>query len=178
MASIYVYILIAVVISFAQTFPFTLGLSVRRTDYFLGTALTGLLVSLVTAVALYLLSMTEILTNDWGVGLHFFHLTHFTNGSMFEQVYVSLIALTNMFFIGLTLSSVYHRFGRNGLYTLLGLVSLSGSIVWYILERYHQWGHVFLWLSLRSTPQLATGTIPLIALYSVISYLLLRKATA
>ncbi len=48
-SSIYIYIFVCSLIVQGQSFPFALGLNVRRTDFFAGTSLMGLLVSAASA---------------------------------------------------------------------------------------------------------------------------------
>src|SRR5258708_2640166 len=68
------------------TFPFTVGFGTRRRDYLLGTLVWGVAVCAAWAILLGLLSLIEAsVIKNWGVGLHFFHLPVFSDGSPLRQ---------------------------------------------------------------------------------------------
>ena len=88
--SIFIYMLVIGSVSLVQTFPFALGLSVRRTDYFIGTAIIAFIICLIIAIMLCLLAYLEAdVTNGWGVKLHFFNLPYMSDGSAFQQIFVT-----------------------------------------------------------------------------------------
>ena len=81
LSSIYIYMLSVGAITVGGTFPFALGFSTRRRDYFLGTIAQAIAVSAAWAILLWLLSFIEDkLIRNWGVDLHFFHLPYLSNG--------------------------------------------------------------------------------------------------
>src|SRR5690348_17224339 len=84
--SIYVYMLVGGVIVVTGSFPFAIGFSIRRKDYFWGTVTMAALISAIWAVLISLLSFVEgSLIHNWGVNLHFFHLPFWSNSSIFVQ---------------------------------------------------------------------------------------------
>ena len=108
-ASIYVYMFVAGIIVLAQMFPFALGLSVRRTDFYLGTAFMIGVINAVTALVLLLFAFIEQKTEGWGVNLHFFHLPYLNDGTIIEQFVIFFIILLHMSFLGFLIASVYQR---------------------------------------------------------------------
>lgn len=72
-SSIFIYMFVCSMVIQGQTFPFALGMNVRRTDFFMGTSVMGLLVSAASAVILFFLSVVEKLTDDWGGAFALFH---------------------------------------------------------------------------------------------------------
>ncbi|HEU5141224.1 MAG TPA: hypothetical protein VFT51_14710 [Bacillales bacterium] len=177
LSSIYIAMLISGIIVLAQMHPFAIGLSVRRTDFFLGT--TGMIVAVSAGIAivLLLLSLVEQWTGAWGVNLHFFHLPYLSDGSAIEQLLIHFILLLNMCFLGFTISSVYQRFGRNGMYYFFGTIGLIVTIGVYLCSYYKWWLDVFHWFSNHTAFQLALWTVPLAVIFLLVSYLFLRKAT-
>ncbi|MFM1653306.1 hypothetical protein ACI7RC_14535 [Brevibacillus sp. B_LB10_24] len=176
-ASIYIYMFIVGTIILTHTFPFALGFSIRRTDYFLGTSGMAVAVSAVTAILFYLLSIAERLTGDWGVNLHFFHLPYLNDGSAIQQLGVYFILMLHMYFLGFAISSIHRRFGRYGMFAFFIAVILVLSVVGYMCTYYHWWGDIFGWLVHHSAAQIALWMVPLILVYMLVSYLMLRKAT-
>lgn len=177
LAAIYIYMLILGVLVVYRTFPFALGFTMRRTDYFLGTTLTALAVFAFEAIVLLLLSFIESVTNGWGAMLHFFHLPYLSDGPFYAQFWFSFIGMAFLYALGFAIGSVYQRFGRIGLLTLSGATLLVGTVVFYACASFNWWGRIFGWLFHQSAAGLASWlTLPLVVLLPI-SYLLLRRAT-
>lgn len=178
LASIYIYMLIIGSITLRDTFPFALGFSVRRTDYFLGTVLMVIAVSAVAAILLLLLSLVESnLTDGWGVQLHFFHLPYVNDGPLSAQLWIYFVVLIHMYFLGFAIASVYQRFGRTGMYAFFIAAFLLVSVCIYVFTYFNWWNNIFRWLSHYSASELASWLVLAIAAYALVSYALLRKAT-
>ena len=64
--SIFIYLLVAAVMSINFTFPFALGFSVTRREFYLGTALAYAITSAINAIALTALAAIEQATGGWG----------------------------------------------------------------------------------------------------------------
>lgn len=176
-SSIYIYMLVIGIIVLAQMFPFALGLSVRRTDFFLGTSGMIIMVSALIAIALFLLSQVEQWTGAWGVNLHFFHLPYLNDGSFIEQLLIMFTLLLNMGFLGFTISSIYQRFRRNGMFVFFGAIVLIFSALALLCTYYGWWMDIFHWLSNHTAFELAIWTVPVTIIYILVSFGLLRKAT-
>ncbi|WP_042375059.1 hypothetical protein, partial [Neobacillus jeddahensis] len=87
-SSIFIYLFVLGILVMAQTFPYALGMSVRRIDYFMGTSLMGLTSSFVMGIVLYILAQIEVYTAGWGSKLHFFHLPYLNDGTFLEQIII------------------------------------------------------------------------------------------
>lgn len=166
------------IVTLNDTFPFALGFSVRRTDYFLGTTVMAVAVSAGAAVLLLLFSLLEIVTGGWGVELHYFHLPYLNDGSLIEQLCISFVVLANMYFLGFVIGSIYQRFGRAGTLIFLLIVFLLMSIFSLVWTYVRWWGAFFHWFGQFTAFELALGLLPLTVLYLLASYLLLRRAVA
>lgn len=176
--SIFIYMLVAGIIVLAQTFPFTLGLSTRRTDYFIGTSFMAIIISAIFSLLLFLLAFTEgELTGGWGIGLHYFHLPYINDGTALEQFLIYFAIMLHMFYLGFIISSIFRRFGRNGLFLAAGIAFVLGSIGSYFMTYFAWWGDLFHWITGHTAFELALWSIPLTVVYAALSFGLLRKST-
>lgn len=178
LASIFIYMLVCGIVSVHHTFPFALGLSVRRRDYFGGTMLMILSASAVLSVMLTIFSAVESASEGWGVQLSFFHLPFVADGSVAQQwvIYASLMIF--MYLLGFACSCVYRRFGRTGLYTLAIASFLAGTAFTYAMtyrpQLRNNLGDFF---SGMTAFDLALLLVPAWLVLSAIAYALLRRST-
>lgn len=179
LSSIYIYMLVVGSITLKETFPFALGFSMRRRDYYLGTLLMSAATCAVSAFLIWLLSLVEAyLIPGWGVSLHFFHLPYLNDGLLAGQLWIYFVVMVCMYWLGFAPASVFQRFRSIGLLAL-GIASLLiSSILGFAATRWNWWGTIFHWFAQQSAFNLASWTVPLIAICVLASYALLRKATA
>jgi hypothetical protein len=178
LSSIYIYMLIGVIVAVNTTFHFALGLSVRRTDYFLSTTIILTAISAIDAILLQTFALLEKnVFNGWGIQLHFFSLPYLNDGSVIEQFLIFFIVMLNMCFLGFVISSFYRRFGLPGLTVLGTLLLLITSVGGFACTYFNWWSDIFNWLGQTTAFQLALWLVPFTLVYLVCSYLLLRKAT-
>ncbi|UVI30094.1 hypothetical protein [Paenibacillus spongiae] len=177
-SSIFIFMLIIGMILQQQTFPFAIGLSVRRTDYYWGTvAVSGIVIG-VTSLLLMLLSAVEgELLEGWGVGLHFFYLPHFSDGPILLRVWISFALMLHLFHLGFGIASVHRRYGKLGMLVLSLSVFLASSIAGFLLTYYRWWDDLFEMLIGLSAAELASWSFPITVLYAIASYALLRRST-
>ena len=177
LSSIFVYMFVIGIAILKQTFPFSLGLSIRRKDYYIGTLLVSLIVSFVSALVLAFLSFIENnLTDGWGYKIHFFSLLSFYNNNIIWQFGFLFILLIQVFLLGFVISSLYYLIGRNGMYVFFTVLGLIFTILSYSCTYFHWWTSIFHWVS--HNPNLVGLIIILIDIvYASVSYLLLQKAT-
>ncbi|ETT45374.1 MULTISPECIES: hypothetical protein [Paenibacillus] len=178
LVSIFIYMLITGILILVQTFPFALGLSQRRTDYFIGTSLMAIITSATYSILLYLLAIIESkLTGGWGLELHYFHLPFLNDGNAMEQLWMYFVLFLNMFFLGLMISSIFRRFGRSGLFIFSGVTFILCSLG-VLLMTYNQWWvDLFNWFAGYTAFELALWSMPLTVVYALLSFLMLRRAT-
>ncbi len=205
LAVFYFVMLIEAIRTVIGTFPFAVGFGTRRRDYFLGTLAMGGAVSAAWAILLGLLSLIEAnVIKNWGVGLHFFHLpffsdgsplrqfcwsyyhdmycaqsdpNYFRGGSSLQQFWVYFVLLLFMYLLGLLIGSIYQRFGRTGEYIVFGIAFLLLSVFLLVSTYWHWFGAIFGWLAQQSAATLGLWLLPLMACFALVSYALLRKAT-
>lgn len=174
--SVFIYTLVAGMVVPSQTFSFAIGLSVRRRDYFWGTAASILFYSALMAVMLTVLSFVESITNGWGVELGYFHLPYVHDGNIAVQFLVGLSLLLHMFTFGLLCAAYVRRFGRKGVYVMLIAMLLIGTIASYALTHFALWGSIGEWLVGHSALFYAAWMLLLTIVYGAVIYLFLRRA--
>ncbi len=205
LASFYFVMLVGGIGAVTRTFAFAVGFGARRRDFVLGALAMGVAVSAAWAIVLGLLSLIEAdVIKNWGVGLHFFHLPFFSDGSPLRefcwsyyydtaciqsdpnyahgvvslgQFWVYFVFLLLIYLVGLVIGSVYQRFGRIGEYIFAGGAFLLLSVFLLLSSYENWWGAIFGWLALQTAAALSLWLLPLIALCALASYTLLRKAT-
>ncbi|MDO3677090.1 hypothetical protein [Paenibacillus ehimensis] len=174
--SLYVYMLVIGIIALPQTFVFALGLGVRRKDYFAGTAMNAALVSMSTAILLLLLSLLEGWSGGWGVGLHFFRMPYWSDGTVLGQIARNFVLMLHLFFLGFVISCVQRRYGWFGMMVLSGAVFAVVSVLVVLASYYQWWGGLFQWIAGKSVSEWAGWLFALLIVYALASYSMLRKA--
>ncbi|WP_171685701.1 hypothetical protein [Paenibacillus planticolens] len=177
LVSIFIYTLVTGSVTVKDTFPFALGLSIRRKDYFLGTAATSFLYSICTAALLMILAFTEEATGGWGVRLHIFKISFLGDVSPIALFGMYLIFLLHMYFLGFAISSIHRRFGAIGLLIFFVITFLTGTGGSLLLSQFGLWGHIFLWIG-HHYLELFWWMVPLVGIYLLASYGLLRRSAA
>lgn len=175
--SIFIYIFVAGILTVTQTFPFALGMSIRRKDFFIGTSIMGFSASIVIGVLIFLFSFIEKQSAGWGTSLHFFYFPYVTDGNPLQQLTIYILLFTCLFFCGFTIASFARRFGGKGMWILAIVSFLLGSIAALLITYYQVWVDIFRWVATHTAIQLALWLIPFVLFYLIASFLLLRKAT-
>ncbi|OPA79438.1 hypothetical protein BVG16_10220 [Paenibacillus selenitireducens] len=175
--SIYVYMFVMGIVVVAQSFPFALGFSVRRSDYYLGTVGLIVVLSGIFSALLTLFSWVEVLTNGWGVKLGFFHLPYLSSGSYVQQFLVYFLAMLFICLNGFVTGSYSKRFGKTGTFTLFIVLFLLGSLFSLAMSYYDGWADLFQWFVGKTALDLAVRSMPVSIIFAALSYLFLRRVT-
>ncbi len=177
LASIFIYMFIAGFATLGQTFSFSLGLSVRRKDYFYGTLAVIVITSVISAILLSLFSYMESgVTGGWGYNIHFFSLLNVYESNIIWQFGIFFVLLAHTFLLGFVISSLYKRFGWAGMYIFFITLALLLTVLSFACTHFHWWLPIFQWVAHNPNP-FVLGILILSLAYAVLSYLLLRKAT-
>lgn len=174
---IIVYMLILGILVVTQTFPYAIGMSIRRTDYFLGTVVMGVVTNIMYAILLVFLSAIEKATNGWGGQFHYFHFPYLNDGTILEQFTTYIILFIHLFFLGFLLSSLIRRFGVKGILIVsISFILISSTMV-LLITYYGAWMNIFQWFANQTAVEIAYWLILPTLLYLCLPYLLLRRAT-
>ncbi|MCM3627917.1 hypothetical protein M3194_11135 [Paenibacillus glycanilyticus] len=175
--SIFIYMLVLGIIVLPQTFSFAISFSIRRTDYFVGTALNAVIIGFFTAIGLLLLSAIEKATNYWGTGLHFFHLPYLTDGNLVQQFSVYFLALVMLFFWGFAIGSVFRKFRGIGMLVLTLASLLSTTLLTVLIISYDWLDNIINWFADLTAFDLSLWLLPFILCYAIVSFVLIRRST-
>ncbi|QNE47522.1 ABC transporter permease [Glaciihabitans sp. INWT7] len=173
---IFVYMLIVAIQAINVTFPFALGYGVTRRDYYLGTAVNFVVLSLIYSTGITVLSIVEELTNGWGVGGCMFTAGYF-GGDWPTRFYVFFVALLFFFFVGALFGAIYVRWRASGMVALfigLGLVGV-GIIALLILT--DGWSAVGAFFAAAGLVGSVFLSLVVTAIAATAGYVVLRGAT-
>jgi hypothetical protein len=161
LASLYVTVVFIFVQAVTQMFPFALGLSLSRRDFYLGTALAAGVQAFGYGVALSVLTTIEKATDGWGMQLHFWAPGPIDAGNPALQFVVFTLPLVACAFLGMGIGVVFKRWGPSGLYALgLGVLLVGGLIaVWATWQE--RWSEFGAWVGDLSTTSV-TITLPVL----------------
>lgn len=162
-ASLYITVFVVFVQAVTQLLPFSMGMSLSRRTFYLGTALVALAQTLYYGVVLAVLVAVEGATGGWGVELAFWAPGGMDVDSFPLQVLVSegpMLAFTSA---GIGVGVVMKRWGQLGMWGLIvGIVVVLGAAA-VLVTWLEAWGDVGTWLGDRSTATLAAGLPALLA---------------
>jgi hypothetical protein len=176
---IFVYLLVVAVQAMNLTFPLALGYGSTRRDFYLGSALTFVLLSVMWAAGLTVLSALESLTNGWGVGGRMFTAIYFGGEEtpVWQRSIIFLCVALFFFFVGAAVAAVYVRWRVLGMvvfFFVLGLI-LIGAIA--LITFTGSWGAVGGFFVTNGALGVALWLLVPTAIAGLAGYLVLRRAT-
>jgi hypothetical protein len=174
---VFVYMMVVAVQAFNLTFPFALGYGVTRRDFYLGSALAFVLLSLMWAVALTVLSFIEQATNGWGLGGAMFSAIYFGDGAWWQRLFLFFAAFLFFFFVGAGVATLYVRWKANGLLAFFVLLAVGIVAALALIIRTDSWPAVGDWFVTNGTYGVATWALLPAALAALAGYFVLRRAT-
>ncbi|MGG4341303.1 hypothetical protein [Paenibacillus lautus] len=177
LATIYIFMFVTALTTAVQLFPFSMGFSLRRTDFFLGTFIFILLISIFCSAVLVVLSQVEVWTGYWGDKVHFFNLPYLSDGSWLVQFIVNVILLLMFSMLGLGIGAFFLRFRGIRTFITLAAVMILISGLSLIAMRYEWWGPIFIWFTKQAALDLTLWMIPIVLIIAVCSRQWLRKST-
>jgi hypothetical protein len=174
---IYVYGIIIAVQAISRTFPFSLGFGVTRRDFYLGSALAFVVLSLGFAVVLTIMSVIEIATGGWGVGGRMFAPAFFTNDFWLLRFVMYFLAFLFLLFIGCAGAAFFVRWRATGLTAFFGIITLIllAAVAYFTLD--HQWPAVGQWFASAGPIGVTLWTIIPTVVCGIAGFFVLRRAT-
>jgi hypothetical protein len=174
---IFVHMMVVAVQAFNLTFPFALGYGVTRRDFYLGSSLAFVLLSLGWGGLVTLLAYIEQLTDGWGVGGRMFSAVYFGDGQWWQQFFLFTAAFAFFFFVGAGVATLYVRWKANGLVGFFLL--LAGAVVGVIalIVRTDSWGVVGEWFATNGAYGVAAWSLLPAAVAAIAGYFVLQRAT-
>jgi hypothetical protein len=174
---IFVYMTVVAAQAITITFPFALGYSVTRREYYLGTSLLFLLVSAGYAVAMAVLAAIEDATGGWGLGGHMFTAIYFGNEGALQRLFVFFSLFLFFLFAGAAIATIYMRWRMYGMIAfwaalavvLIGLIALATYT--------RSWPAVGAWFAGNGATGVAAWLLLPTAVAAVTGYVVLSRAT-
>ena len=176
---IFVYMMVLAVQAMNLTFPLALGYGVTRRDFYLGSTLTFVLLSVMYAVGLTILAGIEEATGGWGIGGSMFTAIYFGGPELawWMRLPIFFFILLFFFFIGAAVATLYVRWKANGLvgfFIALGLLVVGAVALFTYTGTWHLVGEFFATnQALGVTAWLLVPTV----LAGIAGFFVLRRAT-
>ncbi len=171
------FMMVVAVQAMNLTFRFALGFSVTRRDYYLGSVLYFVLLSVIYATGLTALAGIERATDGWGLHAAFFAPWNLGAEPLGTLWFLYLMAMLLFFFLGAAVATVWVRWSSYGLYTFfIGLAVLVIGAAWLVTVT-ESWGEVGSFFTGNSLVAIAAWTAPLTLLCGVVGLLFMRRAT-
>ena len=172
----FVYMMVVAVQAVNGYFPFALGYSVTRRNYYLGTALAFVGLSVFYSIGLSIFALLEDVTNGWWIGGTMFTAVYFGENPL-QRLFIYFTILMLFFFLGSAVAAMYVRWKALGMIAFfVGLPFLLvgiGALV-SVTDSWEAVGNWFVTTGLVGT---FAWTLVLTAICAVTGYLVLRKAT-
>jgi hypothetical protein len=174
---IFVYFLVVAVQVISRTFPFALGFGVTRRDFYLGTALAFVILSVFFAAVLTIMSAIEVATNGWGVGGRMFAPLYFTDPSWILRFVMYLLVFLFVLFAGSAAASVYVRWRATGLIVFFAVLSVILLGLLAIATYTDSWVAIGNWFANTTPVGIVLWTLVPTAISGLAGFYLLRRAT-
>lgn len=177
-ASIYLVMLIGYLQSMTQFFPFALGLSVTRREFWNGTALLVALQAFGFGALLVALLAVERATGGWGIELEFFGLGFMEQSNVLTQWLAYSVPFLALSAMGVLVGVVLKRWGATGMYVQAvgSALLLVGAIL--ALTWRSWWDDLGRFFTDQSTLALLVGyPFAIAVLLAAASFLTIRRAT-
>ena len=176
---IFVYMMVIAVQAMNLTFPLALGYGVTRRDFYLGSSLTFVLLSVMYAVGLTILAGIEQATDGWGLGGRMFTAAYFGGPEIewWMRLPIFFFILLFFFFVGAAVATVYVRWKATGLvffFIILGF-ALVGLIA--LLTYTGSWGIVGDFIASNQALGLSAWLLVPTVLAGIAGFFVLRRAT-
>ncbi|GGC96918.1 hypothetical protein GCM10011512_24940 [Tersicoccus solisilvae] len=173
---LFVYMLIVAVQAMNATFAFAQGFGATRRDYYLGTSLVFVVLSLGWSVAFTVMGLLETATGGWGLGGRMFTAIYFTENPL-SRLLIVFLAFLFFFFIGAAIATVFVRWRGTGLTLFLvgAAVVLVGIAALVTLG--DGWPAVGAWFAAAGPTGVALWSLVITLLAAVAGFLNLRRAT-
>ncbi|MDO3646615.1 ABC transporter permease [Nocardia mangyaensis] len=162
-----------------QTFPFALGMSVTRRDYYAATLLVAAAQVIGFGTLLTVLAIIENATGGWGVELVMFGVPGYFTSSWLLQFGTNLAIVALVAGAGLLIGAIYQRWRVVGFNILAVTVVLTGGIAAIVITWQRWWPELGRWFV--ETPRV----VPMVVVPAAVAlacllgtWQVMRRATA
>lgn len=173
---LFVYMMVVAILAMSQTFAFALGFGATRRDYYLGTALTFVVLTAFYTTLISVLAAIERATDGWGLGGRMFTPMYF--GEEWNvQIFAIAVLLLFFFFVGSISGAIYVRyksFGVTLFWCLIALAIVGGAALLTLTATWGAFGEFF--ANAGFVGGYATSLVPT-AIAAIAGFFVLRRAT-
>lgn len=176
---IFFYMLVVAVQIMNLTFPLALGFGSTRRDFYVGSALTFVLLSAGWAIALTILSLLERVTGGWGIGMTMFTAIYFGGDEtdIGQQLVIFFCVMLFFFFVGAAFAAVYVRWKAVGLTVSLILLAFVLTGVIALVTYTGTWDAVGTFFADAQAVGVALWLLVPTAIAGIVGWLVMRRAT-
>jgi hypothetical protein len=176
---IFVYMMVLGVLAVAFTFPFALGFSVTRRDFWLGSTLTFVGLSAAYSVALTVLAAIETATGGWGLGGSMFAGFYFggADASWIERFALYFETYLFFYFVGAASATIYQRWRTNGMLVLFGSLAVVLVVGTALVSFSNSWPQVGAWFASNGPSGVIAWSVIPTVIAAITGYFVLRRAT-
>lgn len=155
--ALYITVLVVYVQAVTQLLPFSMGISLSRRTFYLGTALVAVAQALVYGVAIALLVALENATNGWGAEMQYWAPGVFEVDNVALQVLASGAPMLAFMSVGIGVGIVHKRWGQTGTWGLIiaTMVFFGGLAI--LITWLEAWQSVGDWFADQSVATLTVG---------------------
>jgi hypothetical protein len=174
---VFVYCFVIAVQAISRTFPFSLGYGVTRRHFYLGSALTFLILAVGLSAILTIMSVIEIATNGWGLGGRVFAPSYFGDSEWAPRFLLFLLIFLFCLFTGSAIAAIYVRWRSIGMVVFFGILALAiiGGIA--LLTLTDGWPGFWGWIGDAGALGLALWGLVPTAIAALAGFFILRRAT-
>ena len=171
------YLIVVGVQAIAYTFSFALGFGATRRDFWLGTSVMFVFVSLEMAAAIATLVQIEKATDGWWIGAGMFDALWYGQSGWLTDFYTTFVLQLLVLFIGASITTIYMRWRIRGMMILLfSAVALVLALV-ATLTFTESWVAVFDWFASIGILGVFTVLLAKALAWAVAGYFVIRRAT-
>ncbi|MET0974290.1 MAG: hypothetical protein ABWX82_01310 [Leifsonia sp.] len=161
----------------AFTFSFALGFGATRRDYWLGTSVIFVIVSLFNAVAIATLVQIEKATGGWWLGAHVFDALWYGIDGWPADAFTTFVLQLTVLFLGASVTTVYMRWRVRGMMAIL-FAALAILIIGIAAATFSEsWVAIFTWLGDLGVVGFFSWLLVVTLAFAVGGYVVIRRAT-
>ncbi len=173
---IFVYMMVVAIQAISITFPFAQGYGVTRRDFYLGSALTFVVLAAMYTAGLTILSVIEEATGGWGFGGRMFTAIYFGDSTA-QRVFIYFVAFLFFFFVGSVIATMWVRWKATGVtifFAALTLLLVAAAALITFTGNWPLIGQFFVTAGLVGS---YAWSLVLTAIAAVTGFFILRRAT-
>jgi len=175
-AWIFFYLAVVAIQAMNNTFRLALGYGSTRRDFYLGSSLVFVALSVAFTAAITILGLLEEATHGWGLGGRMFTPIYFGT-TWGERITVILCLFLFFTFTGSAFGAVFVRWGRNGLLVFGGILLAIMVLIGLAIALLQAGAAFGTWLGANAPLGLALWSLIPSAVFGVAGFFILRGAT-